>query len=698
MKEKIIEVLKSVTSIDNEDLIKKLNLSSNQYEEYAECLNELMRNYLVYGTKKNKIMLIENSHLLTGKIQITKSGNGFLLQEEADIYIDSSDLNGALDGDIVVVEKLKAKGKKEAGRVLSVTNSANEEFVGIITRDDNEFFVKPSDRKHANLTLKIGKDKQLGAVEGDVVRCAKVYSKGDAFFEVEVTEVVANHNDPDKDMLMILAKHNIETEFNEAVLKEAKKVPSEIDENDTAGRVDLRDELIFTIDGDDTQDIDDAIGIKRTKSGYHLSVHIADVSHYVKEGTAIDETATNRGTSVYLVDRVVPMLPKILSNGICSLNPNVDRLAMSLSIQLDHDGKVLEYQPYLSVIRSKKQCTYRNVNKIIAGETVEGYEEVHDAILLMQELSLKLRKNIINRGYIEFEDTEVKFILGDDNQIIDIEKRSQGAGEILIENFMVLANECIASFITNLDIPSVYRIHDYPSMEKIEEFLSFTSLLGYKIKGIHAKNNTYSSKDVQSIMNQIKDKPEHTVLSSLLLRSMKKAVYSPDNIGHFGLASKCYTHFTSPIRRFPDTTIHRILKRILHHEAIDKNVLKAYLDYMCEVASNKEQASIKCEREVDDMKMAEYMEQHIGDEYEAMIISVHSFGMFVQLPNMIEGLVSISTLEGFFYYDESKHLLGNSKNGITYRLGQMVKVRCTGASKFTRDIDFEVIVDKEQEK
>lgn len=688
MKQKILELLTEHVSLEIEDFIELLQVEN--YEEFLKTLNELVASFDVYATKKGKYMLFANSHLLKGKIEITAQGNGFLLQEDEDVFISSKKIGGATNQDTVVVELIKSSGKKREGKVLAVVSRDLASIVGVVYIKDDVLYINSSDRKQ-NGTYQIAIDKHLGAVEGDVVKCVEIKKINNFSSIVEVTEIVAAHNHPDKDMLLIMAKFNIEAEFNEEVKAATLLIPDHVDEEEMAKRVDLRDQFIFTIDGSDTKDIDDAISIDKTASGYRLGVHIADVAHYVKDHTPIGDTAYNRGTSVYLVDRVVPMLPKKLSNGICSLNPGVDRLAMTADIQLDEHGKVISYELYESVINSRKQCTYEAVNQILEQDIIpEGYEAIAAPIQLMKELSDLIKKQFIRRGFIEFEDSEVKFIL-EEGKIIDIKRRERGSGEVIIENFMITANEVVASFITEKSVPSVYRVHDKPSLEKINEFIAYASLIGITMSGLDRNKKEYSSADVQKLMIAIKDKEQHSILSDLLLRSMKKAIYSPDNIGHFGIASKCYTHFTSPIRRFPDTIIHRILKAIMHKDEIDKSALNKYLVVACEHCSDREQAAVDCEREVDDMKMAEYMTEHIGEEFDGMISSVLPFGLFVELDNLIEGLVRVDSLNGYFHFDENNKQLVSGKQGVKYRLGDKIRVKCVRADKFTREIDFEVV-------
>ena len=458
-------------------------------------------------------------------------------------------------------------------------------------------------------------------------------------------------------------------------------------------RKDLTDVTIFTIDGDDTKDIDDAVSIKKEDGYYILGVHIADVTNYVKEGSPLFESAYEKGTSSYLADTVLPMLPHELSNGICSLNEGVDRLTIRCVMKIDTRGKIVDHDIFPSVINSKKKMTYKNVNKIIMEDIIpEGYENFADDLKLMHELAQILRKEKINRGYIDFDLDEAKIIQDENGKAIDVVKRQQLDGEKLIEDFMIAANETVATHIYNMDLPFVYRIHGKPNPEKIEDFVNFVKLLGYKLD---VSTEDITPKKMQDILDSLHEKKEFEILSDMLLRSMKKAVYSSNNIGHFGLASKIYTHFTSPIRRFPDLMVHTLLHKYLFENMVNMPTIRYYENYLpdaCEHASKKEVDAQSAEREVLDMKMAEYMESHIGQEYTGIISGVTNFGLFVKLPNLIEGLVHISTLKGFCTY--VPNLLSLVSDGkIRYSLGQQVKVRVTGASKENSTIDFEIIGD-----
>ena len=533
-------------------------------------------------------------------------------------------------------------------------------------------------------------------VDGHKIQVSIVKEMGKYKYLGEVVKIIGHKNDPGVDILSIIYDHGINDVFTDEVMEEVNELPSEVLDSDRKGRKDLTDMTIFTIDGDDTKDIDDAISISKKGENYILGVHIADVSYYVKEGTALYKEAYSRGTSVYLVDRVVPMLPHKLSNGICSLNPNVDRLAISCIMEITPNGKIVSHDIFESIIRSRIQMTYKKVNKILNDEeTPEGYEPFKDDLKLMWELAKILRKEKLARGYLDFDVDEPKILVDENCKPYDVVLRERGKGENMIEDFMIAANETVAEHVFYMGLPFVYRVHEVPDNEKVEEFLNSISMLGYHIVG---DRNFVYPKSMKKILDQLRDKEGFEILSTLLLRCMKKAVYKPENLGHYGLASKCYTHFTSPIRRFPDTTVHNLLRKYIFNEPNDKE-LNRLIEYweenlpaLCDHASEKERDSIDCERDVESMKMAEYMESHIGEEYDGTISSVMNFGLFVQLDNMIEGLVHISEIKGDYYtFDETTHTLRGEKKGKMYKLGQKVRVVVTNASKENSTIDFNLV-------
>jgi len=697
MNEKVVEILKNSKKALNifelQDGLKITNVED--IKQLQKCLDDLEKKTIIYHSNKDRYMLLEDSHLKRGVMRANKKGFGFvdIDDSETDVYIAESNMNGALHGDIVLVELTSKKGiARLEGRVLKVINRERDTYVGeikfkkdkgIVTLDENKLRVK----------VEIPRNKSLNAVDGHKVVVKLGKRKDNHTFEGEVLEIIGHKNDPGVDILWIVKKYKIETELPDEVKKELKDIPSEVNDSEIARRRDLRKEMIFTIDGDDTKDIDDAISISRKNNGnYILGVHIADVSYYVKEGTALDNDAMERGTSVYLVDRVIPMIPHELSNGICSLNPNVDRLAISCVMEFDSHGKQINYEIFESVIKSNIQMTYKNVNKILEkNEIPEGYEPYVDTLRMMKDLADILRKSKENKGYIDFEVDEAKILVDKDCVPTEITLRNRGTGEKLIEDFMIAANECVATHIYFMNLPFIYRVHESPKEEKIRSFLGYIGTLGYKVQG-DLKENT--PKNIQKIIKQLEDKKEFKILSSLLLRSMQKAVYKPVNLGHFGLASKCYTHFTSPIRRYPDTTVHRLLRTYLFNNKLDDNTIRHWeekLVYIADHSSATERASVDCEREVEDMKMAEYMEKHIGEEFEGMVSSVMSFGMFVELDNLIEGLVSVKDMKGFFDYSEERMSLTNEKTKEKYTIGDRVIVKVIRASKEEKTIDFEIV-------
>ena len=695
MKEKILEILKEETKGQNiNEINNKLHLRGmEEITELEDNLKELVTEGILHMSKNREYMLMSNTKSLkVGKLRINKNGNGFVECEPEDIFVHSNDLNGAINGDFVEVEiKTRLNDPEPEGYIRNVLKRDLKSVVGEMVKDKKTLAFKPDDEK-LNIAVKLTKESMKGCVEGHKVIISIIKEIGNRTFLGKVEKIIGHKNDPGVDILTIAAKHSIETEFSEDVKRELKNIPDEVCENDLIGRTDLTKEMIFTIDGDDTKDIDDAISVKRDGKNYVLGVHIADVSNYVKVGSALYDSAFSRGTSSYLADTVIPMIPHQLSNGICSLNPEVIRLTISCVMTIDGNGKVISYDIFPSYIKSRKQMTYKNVNKILDENIIpEGYGEFADTLKLMHELSKILRQEKINRGYIDFGIDEAKVIQDENGKAIDIVKRVQGTGEKLIEDFMIAANETVATHISNLDLPFIYRVHDLPNAEKIEDFSNLIKQMGYQI---HTNLNKITPVTMQKLLNEFRDKDEFVILSDMLLRSMKKAIYSTNNIGHFGLASKNYTHFTSPIRRFPDLTVHRLLRTYLFENRIDMETINFNAKYLIDVAdhsSETEVNSVEAERDVLDMKMAEYMESHIGEEYEGIISGVTNFGMFVELDNLIEGLVHISTLDGFYTYVPEMLSLISANKKNKYRIGDKVKIIVINANKNQGIIDFELV-------
>ena len=692
------EILKKLNDIYEAKSLIEINdimgyTTPEELKDLEDTLNDMIKDYTIYFTKKERYILLKNcKSLKIGRLTVNKKGFGFVvLPKEDDIHIDANNLNGAIHDDIVLCEITNAGIKKE-GRIVRIIKRDLDNLVGEITFKNNKIYLNLDDDKR-NINVEINEDSAHACVEGHKVLAKITKNLGHNHYLADVLTIIGHKNDPGVDILSIAYKYGFNPDFGPEVEEQLKTIPTEVDPKDLINRHDLTNEMIFTIDGDHTKDVDDAISLGRKGNNYVLGVHIADVSNYVKENTPLGDAAFERGTSSYLADTVIPMIPHQLSNGICSLNEGVVRLAMSCVMEIDETGKTVNYDIFPSYIKSNKKMTYNKVNDILMRDTVaQDYEPFADTLKEMNKLAHILRKMKEKRGYIDFELDEAEIRQDDAGHAIEVIRVVREDGEKMIEDFMIAANECVAQHIYNMDLPFIYRVHENPKPEKVEQFMNMISLLGYKIKG-HFTN--FTPLDMQNILEQLSDKPEFPVLSSLLLRSMRKAEYSKDNLGHFGLASKAYTHFTSPIRRFPDLTVHRLLKKYLVEHDMSMTTISSLNTSLIEVAehsSEREVAADSAERDVDDMKMAEYMEGHIGEEFSGIIDTITNFGFFIQLDNLIEGLVHVNTLKGdyFTYVPELLAMIGkNSKK--TYRIGDKIKVKCVGANKLTAMIDFELI-------
>ena len=695
MKEQVLETLKK--EYDAKTLLQINDLmgfeTSEELKDLQDVLEELVKDYVVYKTKKDKYILLANCpSLKIGKYQANKKGFGFvLLNKEDDLYISGENSNGAIDGDIVLAEVLN-KGIKPEGHIIKIIERNLHNLVGEIVSLKKGLGLKLDDER-LDLNIKLDKKSLQGCVVGHKVLVKLTKEIGRKKYLGEVIKILGHKDDPGTDILSIAYKYDIEPDFSAETKEELLSLPEEVSPADLIGRRNLTDKMIFTIDGAHTKDIDDAISLEKDGSNYILGVHIADVSNYVKENTGLGNDAYERGTSNYLANTVIPMLPHQLSNGICSLNEGVIRLTMSCVMTINEKGKVIDYDIFESYIKSSKKMTYEAVNDILMRDIIpDGYEPFADTLKEMNILAHILRKEKMGRGYIDFNLDEPEIIQDENGKAIDIVRVVREDGEKMIEDFMIAANETVASHIYNMDLPFIYRVHGAPNSDKIDDFTNLLKALGYTLK---TRTLDMTPKTMQNVLKELDDKPEFKILSSLLLRSMRKAEYSKENIGHFGLASKAYTHFTSPIRRFPDLTVHRLLKKYLVEKDFSMstiNYLNNALVSIAEHSSEREVAAQNAERDVDDMKMAEYMESHIGEIYEGVISSVTSFGFFVELPNLIEGLVHVNSLKGdyFNYVPELLSLVGNTTKK-TYRIGDKVKVKCVGASKERAMIDFEVV-------
>lgn len=697
MEEQIIEILKDETKGKTIDEInKELHYKSIKgINDLQTVLDQMTTEGILHKSKKREYILMSNTKTLKcGYIRINRSGNGFVdVENGPDIFVRSENLNGAINNDFVEVDY---STRNNEAYVIKILKRDLSNLVGEMVSIKNKLVFKPDDDK-LNIIVKLTKDSLNQVVEGHKVLVQIIKEIGKRQYLGKIAKIIGHKNDPGVDIIAIALRHGIEVEFSEETIKELEDIPNVVLENEKVGRKDLTNEMIFTIDGDDTKDIDDAISIKKNNENYILGVHIADVSHYVKMGSSLYDSAFNRGTSSYLADTVIPMIPHQLSNGICSLNPEVERLTISCVMTINKNGRVIDYDIFPSVIKSRKQMTYKNVNKILEEDIVpEGYEAYVSDLKLMAELAKILRAEKVSRGYIDFGLDEAKIIQDKNGKAIDVVKRERGVGENLIEDFMIAANETIATHISNMDLPFIYRVHDVPNSEKIEDFKNLIKQMGYQI---HTDLNKITPLTMQKVLNELRDKKEFNILSDMLLRSMKKAIYSTNNIGHFGLALTNYTHFTSPIRRFPDLTVHRLLRTYLFENRIDMETINYNEKYLVDVATNSSETEVaaqEAERDVLDMKMAEYMESHIGEEYDGIISSVTNFGMFVELDNLIEGLVHISTLDGYFeYIPELLSLVSDNKR---YRIGDTVRVVVVSASKESSTIDFELVGDQNGDK
>ena len=694
MKERIKEILdnRDLPSMSISEINDKLGLKSiEEFRILEKTLNQMVNEATVYySEKKRKYTLFENSHLFKGKLCLNSKGYGFVIvkDRDKDIYINKRNINNASDGDLVCVEVIDKVNNE--GRIIKIIRPDDSIITGEFFKEKKKCYVK---QNHSDFIIEIPSKYTLGAVPGHKVIVEKIGpNKG------KITKIIGHKNDVGIDIVSFVYEHNFEPQFPDNVLNYLDNIPEEVAESDKKGRLDLRDKVIFTIDGDDTKDIDDAISIaKLTTDTYELGVHIADVSHYVKKGDVLDEEAYKRGTSVYLVDRVLPMLPHKLSNGICSLNPDVDRLALSCIMTIDKKGKITDYKIKKSVIKSRKQMTYNCVNKILDENIIpEGYEPFVADLKLMKELSDILRIKMVNRGYIEFHSKEPKIIVNELCHPIAIKVRTEGTGENMIENFMIAANETVASHIFYRNLPGIYRVHDKPNPEKLKTFFDFLSAKGYVVRGKRGENIT--SRDLQHILAQLQDKPDAYVLNDIAIRSQSKAIYSDENIGHFGLGSKCYSHFTSPIRRYPDLTLHRLIKD--YDENYSEDTIKKWQQSLKEIAihtSEKEQDSVECERDVEKMKKAEYMEDHIGETFEGVISGVQKFGLFVELDNTVEGLIKLENLPKDEYNCNERimSLIGKHNR---YTFGEKIKVKCISASSDTMTVDFALGDDDEKKE
>ncbi|MBQ3225528.1 MAG: ribonuclease R [Clostridia bacterium] len=699
-KDKVLKFLEEAAEVPLlfDELVFMLGVPEDAKDEFSAILKELCEEGQVVCTKKKRYAAAIKMGYVRGRFAGTARGYGFVIQDEGeDIFIAPDMTKGALNGDIVLVKCAQAAepGKRLEGYVVSILSRANHSWVGRFEKHGLAGFVVPDDRRLC-VDLFIADENSMDAKDGDKV-VAELLSWDSEFRHPEgkITEVLGNRFDVGVDILSVIRSHNIPDHFPNKVLDEAKKVagkPMEI----TKERADFRNNLIITIDGADAKDLDDAVELTKLPNGhYRLGVHIADVGHFVPRGSALDKEAFARGTSVYLVDRVVPMLPVELSNGICSLTEGEDRLTLSVIIEIDAAGTVVSHEITKSVIRSSARMTYDDVTAILSGdkELSQKYKNIKEMLFNMKELSELLRKKREARGSIDFDFPEAKILLDEEGRPTEIKKQEQTVSHRIIESFMLCANETVAEDFFYRELPFVYRVHERPSEDKMNEFSEFVKAFGY---GVKRTNNGIHPKEFQKLLLEIKDTREERIISTVMLRSLMKARYSEENLGHFGLSAKFYCHFTSPIRRYPDLVIHRIIGDVLAGKAVDYEELLAFTEKAAKQSSEREICAMEAERETNDMKKAEYMSERLGEVYEGVISSVTPFGMFVALENTVEGLVRIADLDDDYYlYDEKLRILSGRHSGKIYQIGDTVTIRVARASKEAREIDF-VLAESEE--
>lgn len=638
---------------------------------------------------------------IKGVFRANKAGFGFLHvnDDEDDMFIGRNDVGYAIDGDTVevIVKKTgdRLKGTAAEAKVVGIVERSLQTVVGKFILDDEKpkyaGYIKSKNQK---IQQKIYIKKEPVLLDGtEIIKVdiEKYPTRGHDYFVGNVRDIVGHQGDVGIDVLEVLESMDIVSEFPDDVLAEANAISDSPSSKDLIGRVDLRQEITVTIDGADAKDLDDAIHIKPLANGnYELGVHIADVSYYVTEGSALDREAVARGTSVYVTDRVVPMLPERLSNGICSLNPNVDRLTQSAIMEIDSNGRVLNHQICQSVIKTTYRMTYSAVNDMIAGdqESLETYAAIAESVEHMVKLHKILEKMRVKRGALNFDTSEARIIVNDKGMPVDIVVRQRGIAERMIESFMLAANECVAEHFAKAKLPFIYRIHEEPKAEKLQKFIDYASVFGIQI---HGTANKITQEALQNFMAKVEGKPGAEVLNMMLLRSMQQARYSENNHGHYGLAAEYYTHFTSPIRRYPDLLVHRMIRDYTQATEDKRDHFAQVIPELASSSSRLERRAIDAERVVEAMKKAEYMEEYVGDEFDGIVASVVKFGLFVELPNTIEGLIHITSLPEYYQYNERTMSLQGEKSGKVFKVGQAIRVKLTKADKETGDIDFEYL-------
>ncbi|USK59453.1 ribonuclease R [Peribacillus asahii] len=711
MEEQIDQHIERLLSYMKEEAYKPLTVQeleealgiedSADFKNFVKALVKMEEKGLVIRTRSNRYGLPQKMNLIRGKLSGHAKGFAFVTPEDEpgadDIFIPPNETKSAMHGDTVMVRvSTETSGSRREGTVIRILERGVTEIVGTYSESKHFGFVIPDDKKIAS-DIFIPKQVNGGAIEGHkVVVKLTSYPEGRTSAEGEVIQILGHKNDPGVDILSVIHKHGLPLEFPQEVMDQANAVPDTIAESEIGNRRDLRNDVIVTIDGADAKDLDDAVTVTKLDNGnYKLGVHIADVSHYVTEGSPIDREALERGTSVYLVDRVIPMIPHRLSNGICSLNPKVDRFTLSCEMEITPEGEVVQHEIFESVIKTTERMTYSDVNKILLDQDEEllaRYEPIIPMFQEMEKLAEILRRKRMNRGAIDFDFKEAKVLVDEEGHPSDVVLRERSVAERLIEEFMLAANETVAEHFHWLDVPFIYRIHEDPKPEKLQRFFEFITNFGYLVRG---SANEVHPRALQEIIEAVEGKPEEMVISTVMLRSMQQAKYDPESLGHFGLSTEFYTHFTSPIRRYPDLIVHRLIRMYLIEGKLDPATQEKWDSLLPDIAdhtSKRERRAVDAERETDELKKAEYMLDKIGEEYDGIISSVTNFGMFVELPNTIEGLVHVSYMTDDYYrFDERQLAMVGERTGKVFRIGDEISIRVSNVNKEERAVDFEII-------
>ncbi|WP_239257118.1 ribonuclease R [Listeria ilorinensis] len=701
IEEKILVVLQEAKdqTFTLDDLESKMTLhDADEFKQMVKALVHLEDAGKIVRTKRNRYALPEKLDYVKGTFRAHERGFGFVLPEEKeldDIFIPPTEVNDAMNGDLVLASITKRKGENLAeGTISRIVERKTAQIVGTYFEDlVGSGFVVPDDKKVFG-EVEVDLEDGLKPVDGHkVIVEITAYAHGKTRARGLVKMIIGHRNDPGVDILSIIHKHGISINFPEEVMKEASAGPDTVQEKDLTGRRDLRSEVIITIDGADAKDLDDAVTVTKLENGhYKLGVHIADVSHYVTEDSALNKEALDRGTSVYLVDRVIPMLPHKLSNGICSLNPQVARLTMSCEMEIDETGQVVSHEIFESVIQTTERMTYSDVNDILVNEDEalrKKYAQIVPMLEEMEKLSHILRRKRELRGAIDFDAKEARVVVDSEGRPADVVLRKRSEGERLIEEFMLAANETVAEHFHWMDVPFIYRIHEDPKEDKLARFFEFITNFGLVVKG--SSGNIHPAA-LQQVLDEVKGKPEEMVISTVMLRSMQQAKYDTVSAGHFGLATDFYTHFTSPIRRYPDLIVHRLIRQYLIKGDVSAETTAKRAEELPEIAehaSKMERRAVEAERETDELKKTEFMVDKVGERFKGIISSVTNFGLFIELPNTIEGLVHVSAMKGD-YYQFHQNLLAmiGERTGQIYRIGDEVDVEVTKVDVDAREIDF----------